>query len=133
MTNDQRAKTVALLTLGPIGNVAARAAARAEQAGVGVAHYDMRFLKPLDEEIMCEVAEGGFSKIITIEDGSKIGGLGSAVVEWFANQQPTTNNPQPSIAVMGLPDEFIEHGSVAELRKLVHLDEDAIYNEIMKA
>ena len=146
-TNDQQPTTVALLTLGPLGNVAARAAERAEQAGIGVAHYDMRFLKPLDEDIMREVAEGGFSKIITIEDGSRIGGLGSAVMEWMNEywssrgqefkgsrvQEFKGSRGQTSeIIVMGLPDEFIEHGSVAELRKLVHLDEDAIYNEIIR-
>ena len=107
----------------------------------------MRFLKPLDEDIMREVAEGGFSKIITIEDGSRIGGLGSAVMEWMneywssrgqefkgarVQEFKSSRGLTSEIIVMGLPDEFIEHGSVAELRKLVHLDEDAIYNEIIR-
>lgn len=74
---------MAVLTIGPIGNDAAKAIAEVEtETGMSVAHYDMRFLKPLDEDILKEVGEK-FNRIITIEDGVRMGGMGSAVLEWM--------------------------------------------------
>ena len=72
---------------------------------MSIAHYDMRFLKPLDEDILKEVGEK-FSRIITIEDGVRMGGMGSAVLEWMND-----HNYQPKMIRMGLPDEFVEHGN----------------------
>ena len=110
-----------MLTLGPIGNDAAQAIAEVEaETGMSIAHYDMRFIKPLDHEILEEVGKN-FNRIITIEDGVRMGGMGSAVLEWMSD-----HDYQPHITRMGLPDEFVEHGTVAQLREIVHLDKDSI-------
>ena len=118
---------VAVLTIGPIGNAAAKAVAKAENDGLSVAHYDMRFLKPLDESIMSEVAGKKFRRIITIEDGVRTGGLGSAVTEWLTDHNCIHDS---EIVRLGLPDKFVEHGSVPELMNMLGLDEEAIYNAI---
>lgn len=112
----------AVITLGPIGTEAAKAIGMAEAArpGLSIAHYDLRFLKPLDEELLHEVGRH-FKRVITIEDGVRMGGMGSAVMEWFAD-----HGYSPTIVRMGLPDEFVEHGSVGELRHIVGLDADSI-------
>lgn len=112
----------AVITLGPIGTEAAKAISMAEAArpGLSIAHYDLRFLKPLDEELLHEVGRQ-FKRVITIEDGVRMGGMGSAVMEWFAD-----HGYSPTIVRMGLPDEFVEHGSVGELRHIVGLDADSI-------
>ena len=88
------------------------------------AHYDMRFLKPLDEQILHEVGRR-FKRIVTVEDGVRNGGLGSAVMEWMSDHGYT-----PHITRLGLPDQFVEHGTVAELRKIVGLDMDSIRKAI---
>ena len=125
-------KELAILTIGPIGNDACQAIKEAESeakaAGrnLTVAHYDMRFLKPLDSMILDEVGKR-FKKIITIEDGVRNGGLGSAVLEWMDVHHYT-----PEIIRMGLPDKFIEHGTVAQLHKQVGIDKDSIKEMIMK-
>ena len=117
---------VAVISLGPIGNLATQAIAKAEQAsGRSVAHYDLRFLKPLDEEMLHEIGRQ-FKKIITIEDGALNGGMGSAILEFMAD-----NNYQPSIERIGIPDKFIEHGTVPELYKLCQMDEESIVNKII--
>lgn len=115
---------IAVLTLGPLGNVAAKAISRAAEEGKSIAHYDMRFLKPLDEDIMNEIARKKFRRIITIEDGVTTGGLGSAVIEWMAEHAKHSDS---EIIRLGLPDKFVEHGSVPELMNMLGLDEDAIY------
>ena len=112
-------KDVAVITLGPIGTEAARAI-----DGTGAAHYDLRFLKPLDEELLREVAER-FPCILTVEDGCRIGGMGSAIVEWMSD-----HGYSPKIRRLGLPDNFVEHGSVSQLRQLVGLDAESIRREI---
>ena len=131
---------VAVLTLGPIGNdveniLASPAPPRGgetnggssaypPQGGTGgapsVAHYDMRFLKPLDEDILHEVGQR-FQRIVTIEDGVRNGGLGSAVMEWMGD-----HGYAPHITRMGLPDNFVEHGTIEELRQIVGLDPENI-------
>ena len=108
--------STAVLSIGPIGNVVAQAIA---ESGLDVAHYDMRFLKPLDEDILTEVAR--FERIITVEDGVRTGGLGSAVVEWMAD-----HGYKPEIVRLGLPDHFVEHGKPQELYHIVGLDKDSI-------
>ena len=111
--------TVAVLTLGPIGNDAEKAIEQVS-GELSAAHYDMRFLKPLDEEILEEVGRK-FPCVITIEDGVRNGGLGSAVLEWMAD-----HGYHPHIERMGLPDKFVEHGSVDELHKIAGIDTDSI-------
>ena len=86
----------------------------------------MRFLKPLDEAILKEVGEH-FSRIITVEDGVKNGGLGSAVLEWMND-----HGYHPQITRLGLPDEFVEHGTVEELQHIVGIDKEAILAAINK-
>ena len=117
---------VAVLSIGPIGTNVTKAIEELKNEGhpVSVAHYDMRFLKPLDETILQEVG-GKFSRIITIEDGVRNGGLGTAVTEWMSD-----NGYHPQITRMGLPDEFVEHGTVAELQRIVGIDSESIKKEI---
>ncbi len=110
---------VAVLSIGPVGNNAAIAV-----QGTKAAHYDMRFLKPLDEAILHEVGRN-YRKVITVENGVRNGGLGSAVLEWMSD-----HGYHPVVKRMGLPDAFVEHGSVHELLEIVHLDVESIKNEI---
>ena len=114
---------VAVLTIGPIGNNATEAIKRLNNK-ISVAHYDMRFLKPIDEEILEEVGSR-FKKIITVENGTKKGGLGSAVLEWMND-----HGYQPKVVRLGLPDEFVEHGTVNELQHLVGIDADGIIKAV---
>ena len=114
---------VAVITLGPIGNDVAKLLDEM-QGTKQVAHYDLRFVKPLDENLLQDIGSK-FNKIITIEDGVRNGGMGSAVMEWMSD-----HGFRPQIVRMGLPDAFVEHGSVAQLRKLVGLDADSIRKEI---
>ncbi len=117
---------LAVLTLGPLGTEAAKAIEEVEQkTGRSIAHYDMRFLKPLDEALLTEVVQK-FRCIVTVEDGVRAGGFGSAVLEWVADR-----NADCRMVRLGLPDEFIEHGSVPELRALVGLDAAGIARTIL--
>lgn len=117
----------AVMTIGPIGNIAAEAIAdiEREHTDMHVAHYDMRFLKPLDENILAEVARR-FDHIITVEDGVRNGGFGSAVLEWMAD-----NGHAPRMTRLGLPDNFVEHGTVAQLQHITGIDKEAIMQAIM--
>ena len=132
---------VAVLSIGPIGNDVAKAidsmnenrhdsgmtedSGKPEKATLSVAHYDMRFLKPLDEKILDEVGRR-FTKIVTVENGVRNGGLGSAVLEWMND-----HGYHPTVKRLGLPnDHFVEHGTVAELQHLVGLDAEAIIKAI---
>ncbi|WP_298611172.1 1-deoxy-D-xylulose-5-phosphate synthase [uncultured Odoribacter sp.] len=113
---------VAVLSIGAIGNLAQKAIARISPSTVG--WYDMRFLKPIDEQLLHAVFTK-FKKIITLEDATIIGGLGSAVIE-FMNKY----HYNAQIVRLGIPDKFIEHGSQQQLYKLCGYDEEAIYNQI---
>ena len=121
---------VAVLSIGPIGNDVAEAIAslssQASEASIpSAAHYDMRFLKPIDETILQEVAEK-FNRIVTVENGVKTGGLGSAIIEWMND-----HGYHPEIIRLGLPDtQFVEHGTVKELQHIVGLDKEAIIKAI---
>ncbi len=117
---------VAVLTIGPMGNNAMRAI---EQLGseASVAMYDMRFLKPIDEDILEEVGKK-FKRIITVENGAIRGGLGSAVLEWMNDHGYT-----PKVKRLGLPDNFVEHGTVKELQHIVGIDEEGIKKAILEA
>ena len=114
---------VAVLSIGPIGNDVKDVVDKINDRSV--AHYDMRFLKPLDEKILDEVARK-FSRIVTVENGVRDGGLGSAVVEWMND-----HGYHPEVVRLGLPtDQFVEHGTVAELQQLVGLDKESISRAI---
>lgn len=119
-------KDVAVLSIGTPGNDVAKAIDELQEEGcdISVAHYDMRYLKPIDTEILTEVAQN-FKRIITIEDGVRDGGLGTAVTEWMND-----NGFHPEIHRMGLPDEFVEHGTVAELKYITGIDTAAIKKAI---
>lgn len=108
---------VAVLSYGPPGVSVEKAL---EGMDVSAAHYDMRFVKPLDEEILDEVGRR-FKRIVTIEDGARSGGFGSAVLEWMAD-----HGYAPHMTRLGLPDNFVEHGTVPELQRLAGLDVESI-------
>lgn len=114
----------AVITLGPIGNTAMSAINRMPEPHAAL--YNMRFLKPIDEELLYSVCNK-YRRIITIEDGCIIGGLGSAVLEFMA-----TNNYHNEVVRLGIPDKFIEHGSQRELYKECGFDEEHIYNLLLQ-
>ena len=116
---------VAVLSLGPIGNIVTQAINELASQNISIAHYDMRFLKPIDEEILSFVGTH-FCRIITVEDGVRNGGLGSAVVEYMADRHLT-----PEIIRLGLPDYFVEHGTPEELYQIVGLDVESIKKAIL--
>ncbi|MDR3250065.1 MAG: 1-deoxy-D-xylulose-5-phosphate synthase [Tannerella sp.] len=115
---------IAVLSIGPIGNEVRKAIDMIEEGGKSVAHYDMIYLKPVDEEILHDAGRN-YKKIITVENGVRTGGLGSAVAEFM-----TENGYTPRIRRIGIPDRFIEHGSVSELYKICGMDAESIYNEL---
>ena len=117
---------IALLTLGPIGKKMQRVVEQASEQGISVAHYDMRFLKPIDQEILHAIGKK-FNKIVTIEDACVTGGLGSAVVEFMA-----ANDYTPTIRCIGIPDKFVEHGTTDELYKICGMDCDTVLDTIVK-
>ena len=116
-------KDVAVLTIGAIGNTMAEAI---EASGKNFAHYDMRWLKPLDEEILHEV-EKKYKTIVTAEDGMIAGGLGSAVLEWMADHGYT-----PRVIRLGVNDQFVEHGSTKELYHLLKLDKEGLCESLLQ-
>ena len=120
---------VAVLSIGPIGNNVTRAIEQLknENKELSVAHYDMRFLKPIDESILEEVGRN-FKRVITVENGVIRGGLGSAVLEWMNDHGYT-----PRVQRLGLPDSFVEHGTVKELMHIVGIDEEGIKKAILEA
>ncbi len=121
-------KELAVISIGPIGNIAARAIERVEkEKNISIAHYDLRFLKPIDEEMLDEVGRT-FKRIVTVEDGVIKGGMGSAVLEFMAD-----HNYTPRVTRIGIPDLFIEHGSIPELYHLCKIDEEGIYQRLMKS
>ena len=124
----KQGENIAILTLGPIGNLAADAIKIFEEkhTGTTVAHYDLRFLKPLDEDMLSEIGKK-FQHIITVEDGCLQGGMGSAILEWFADKGLT-----PRVIRIGIPDKFIEHGSVPELYELCHMNTESIVEALEK-
>ena len=117
-------KDVAVLSIGPIGNNVTRVIAEIGDK-MSIAHYDMRFLKPLDENILEEVGRN-FKRVITIENGVIKGGLGSAVLEWMND-----HGYSPRVQRLGLPDSFVEHGTVKELMHIVGIDEEGIKKAIL--
>jgi len=120
-------RQAAVITMGPVGNVALQAIAELENShGLSIALYDLRFLKPIDEELLHQVFVK-FSKVVTIEDNSVAGGMGSAVLEFMAD-----NRYQASVTRLGIPDRFIEQGSLEELHRECGFDLNDIKNCLLK-
>ena len=117
---------IAVLSFGPIGNAAAEAIKMAEKQGLSVSHYDMVFAKPLDEKLLHTIMKK-YDKLITIEDGVLKGGFGSAIIEFMVD-----NGYNCKVRRLGLPDNFVEHGTVAQLHKLCGIDTQAIYESLVK-
>ncbi len=121
-------RDIAVLSLGPIGVEASKAIAIAELRSLNdhpdvplhIAQYDMRFLKPLDKDLLHEVGRN-FKKVVTVEDGVISGGLGSAVLEFFSD-----NGYEVEVKRIGIPDKFVMHGTVAELRQICGMDAQSI-------
>ena len=119
---------LAVLSIGAIGNTAAEAIeARGEGLETCIAHYDMRWLKPIDEQLLHEIGKR-FTTIITVEDGVISGGLGSAVLEFMAD-----NGYTPRVIRLGVNDQFVEHGSTKELYHLLKLDKEGICESLLQA
>lgn len=118
---------VAVLSYGPLGNDVQTVISQLREEGnsLSVAHYDMRFCKPLDTEALESVSQR-FSRIVTVEDGQLAGGFGSAVLEWLSDNGKTT-----TVRRVGLPDRFIEHGTVSELRHIAGTDIESIKRAII--
>jgi 1-deoxy-D-xylulose-5-phosphate synthase len=117
-------KDIAVLTLGHPGNFAMAAIRELKAEGINVAHYDMRFAKPLDEELLHEALQQ-YDKIITVEDGTVVGGFGSAVAEFIVQ-----HNYKNELKILGIPDQIIEHGTLKELHHECGYDAQAIVNVV---
>ena len=119
---------IAVLTIGAIGNTMSEAISSLEgrSGGVSYAHYDMRWLKPMDEEILHAVGKK-YKTIVTAEDGMVAGGLGSAVLEWMADHGYT-----PRVIRLGVNDQFVEHGSTKELYHLLKLDKEGLCESLLQ-
>lgn len=115
---------VAILTIGAIGNEAVKAITQLSAEGINPAHYDLRFVKPLDEELLHEVF-GKFKKVITVEDGCLVGGMGSAVLEFMAD-----NGYAAEVKRLGIPDKIVEHGDQQELYAECNYDAKAIASSV---
>lgn len=124
---DPEGAKVAVLTIGTIASETAEAIALAKDDGIECSHYDMIFLKPLDSAILDKVGKSGIP-VVTVEDGTVNGGLGSAVLEYFSKK-----GYESQVTVIGIPDKFVTQGSVAQLKALCGLDSESIRQTIVKA
>jgi len=113
-------KDIAVLTFGHPGNFAAEAIRDVKKEGINPAHYDMRFVKPLDEEMLHEVFSN-YNKVITVEDGTIVGGFGSAILE-FMNE----HGYKADVKILGIPDSLVEHGTPKQLYDEIGIDANAI-------
>ncbi|MCZ6519883.1 MAG: 1-deoxy-D-xylulose-5-phosphate synthase [Bacteroidetes bacterium] len=118
-------KDIAILTLGHIGNYAVESCIALEKEGIDAAHYDMRFVKPLDEKLLDEVFNK-FEKILTVEDAAIMGGFGSAILEYMSKK-----GHHSQVKILGIPDRIFEHGSQLELQQEAGFDPDSITDEAM--
>lgn len=116
---------LAVISIGPIGNTVTKAIEELEKEGAKIAHYDIVFLKPIDEDLLKEIGNN-FKKVVTVENGVITGGLGSAVLEYFADN----NYKNIDVTRIGLPDKFVTHGSIVELNKLCGLDVEGIAGKL---
>jgi 1-deoxy-D-xylulose-5-phosphate synthase len=115
---------VAILTLGHIGNYAIKATQQLENEGISVAHYDMRFVKPLDEALLHQIFKK-FKKVVTVEDGCLQGGMGSAILEFMID-----NNYTAKVKRLGIPDRIVEHGEQLELQHECGFDTEGIIDAV---
>ncbi|MTI88844.1 MAG: 1-deoxy-D-xylulose-5-phosphate synthase [Balneolaceae bacterium] len=119
-------ENIAILSFGPIGKYATEAANLLAEEGIEIGHFDMRFAKPLDTSLIDEACQS-YDHIITLEDGTKLGGFGSAVAEYLAEKKE-----KPTLNIMGIPDEIIEHGTQEELHAEIGIDSVGIVEEIKR-
>ena len=119
-------KDIAILSIGTMIHNAKKAIERLSEKGLDVALYDFKFLKPLDKDLANE-ALSGYKYILTVEDGCKDGGFGSAIAEYACE-----NGFSNSMKRIGIPDDFVEHGSVSQLQKLCGMDAESIAEEVLK-
>ena len=117
---------LAILTIGHIGNYAVEVCDRLAKQNIDLGHYDMRFVKPLDEDMLHEIFSE-YRKILTVEDGCIQGGFGSAIVEFMAD-----HNYQADIKRLGIPDQVVEHGEQIELHKECGFDTDGIERAVVE-
>jgi 1-deoxy-D-xylulose-5-phosphate synthase len=117
---------LAILSIGHIGNYAVEVCDQLEKDAISIGHFDMRFVKPLDEELLHHIFKK-YSKVITIEDGTIVGGFGSAVLEFMAD-----HNYRIQLVRMGLPDRVIEHGEQMELHQECGIDPASIYKTAIR-
>lgn len=115
----------AIITLGHVGNYAVEACKTLDSKGISAAHYDLRFLKPIDEALLHEIF-GKFRRIVTVEDGAVMGGMGSAILEFMA-----AHGYNSRVKILGVPDRFIEQGTVAELHRECGFDAEGIAAAVM--
>jgi 1-deoxy-D-xylulose-5-phosphate synthase len=119
-------KDIAILSLGHPGNFAAAAIRELRSEGITPAHYDMRFAKPLDEDLLHEALQS-YEKIITVEDGTIVGGFGSAIAEFIAE-----HNYKNDLKILGIPDRLVEHGTLKELHHECGYDAAAIKETVLE-
>lgn len=117
---------VAILTIGHIGNYAVEVCERLEKKGITIGHYDMRFVKPLDEKLLHTIFSS-YKKIITVEDGCIQGGFGGAVLEFMAD-----HNYQAKVKRLGIPDRVVEHGEQSELHHECGFDAEHIEKAVLE-
>ncbi|MFC2151357.1 1-deoxy-D-xylulose-5-phosphate synthase [Bacteroidota bacterium] len=120
----RKGSDIAILSIGHIGNYVVEASKELAKKHIDVAHYDMRFVKPIDEDILHEVGKN-FKAVITIEDGTIVGGFGSAVLEFMSDNGYTIN-----VKRLGIPDQFIDHGTPQELHRECGFDVEAIIETV---
>jgi len=122
----EEGEEVAILTLGHIGNYALEASESLMQEGINVGHFDMRFVKPIDKELLHHICKN-YEKIVTVEDGCLPGGFGTAVLEFVADNNYTCN-----VKRLGIPDRIVEHGSQQQLHKECGFDAEGIHKSILE-
>ncbi|MCG8372907.1 MAG: 1-deoxy-D-xylulose-5-phosphate synthase [Balneolales bacterium] len=115
---------IAVLSFGPIGKYVTKASEMLQNEGIEIGHYDMRFAKPLDTELLDQICDN-YQHIITLEDGARLGGFGSAVAEYLAEKEQA-----PSVKILGIPDEIIEHGTQEELHQMMGIDVTGIVKTV---
>jgi 1-deoxy-D-xylulose-5-phosphate synthase len=119
-------KDIAILSFGHPGNFAASAIRDLKNDGVNAAHYDLRFAKPLDEELLHEICKK-YPKLVTVEDGTIEGGIGSAVLEFMAR-----HSYKNEIRILGIPDRLVEHGNPKELHRECGFDAQGIRETVLE-
>jgi len=117
---------LAMLSFGPIGNYVVEASKTLAAEGIDIGHFDMRYAKPLDTDLIDHVLSN-YNRIITIEDGTKLGGFGSAVAEYVAEQGVGV-----PVKIMGVPDEIVEHGTQRQLHDEVGIGPDGIVGQVKR-